>query len=107
MSKRSALVRALPCIACELFRVAHQPWPTTEHHLALGGHAGQKRRGDAFSIPLCRWHHQGYPLPHVASVVMASLYGPSYALQSRKFRERFGSDDELLTLTDKKLEKAA
>jgi hypothetical protein len=61
------------------------------HHLNLGGHAGQKRRGDECTIPLCRWHHQGQP---------PEMHGPSLKRSPRVFRETYGTDDELLAKVD-------
>lgn len=65
------------------------------HHLNLDGKAGQKKRGDEFTIPLCLWHHQGVPFAHHTKQRMEELYGPSLK-QSRAFRQKFGTDDELL-----------
>jgi hypothetical protein len=107
VSARSLKVKSLPCIACEIWGVAHQPFLTEANHLNLGGKAGQKRRGNSYSIPLCRWHHQGYTPRQFNSLAMAGLYGPSLARQSKAFRAAFGSDDELLALTNERLEKAA
>jgi hypothetical protein len=104
---RNLRVKQLPCIACELLGVHNQPNETETHHLNLGGNAGQKRRGDDYSIPLCKWHHRGISLRHVDARVMAALYGPSLAKQSKAFRARLGSDDELLALTNERLESAA
>lgn len=66
------------------------------HHLNLGGHAGSARRGDEFTIGLCRWHHQGQPLQGWTLDECRRVLGPSLKLHSRRFRETFGSDDELL-----------
>ena len=44
MSKRSERIRAMECIACEI-EGCKQFTRTKEHHLNLGGMAGQKRRG--------------------------------------------------------------
>ena len=104
---RNLLVKRLPCIACELFGVYRQPFPTEAHHLNLDGKAGQKRRGDEFSIPLCQWHHVGKLTPGVALVAMTALYGPSLARQSKRFREVFGNDDHLLSITDENLRSVA
>lgn len=68
------------------------------HHLNEGGHAGQKRRGDEFTIGLCSWHHRG-----IKSFLSGTL-GPSLALNSREFRECFGSDDQLLEEQNKLIE---
>ena len=70
--------------------------PPEIHHLNLGGKAGQKRRGDEATIPLSRWHHRGIPAQGMTAAQMTELYGPSLAHNSRAFRARYGSDDELL-----------
>lgn len=102
MSERSPLVRSLPCIACEIEGV-RQLLPTTEHHLNLDGKAGQKRRGDDYSIPLCTWHHQARRYAKYSEDTMTHEFGPSLALNSRQFRFAYGSDDQLLALTNHKL----
>ena len=64
------------------------------HHLNLDGKAGQKRRGDEFTIPLCPWHHQrnsGF----CKISYMRENFGPSLK-ESKAFRAKFGTDDELL-----------
>lgn len=102
MSARSLLVRQLECIACSIEGVA-QPFPTESHHLNAGGHAGQKRRGDEFQIPLDAWHHRGQLLPGMGLDAMTHKYGPSLATDSRQFRFSYGTDDQLLALTNRKL----
>ena len=99
MSKRSELIRALPCIACKMYGHA-QPNGTEEHHLNLGGKAGQKRRGEDFSIPLCKWHHRGLAQANKTTLQMRHQFGPSLAKQSKMFRETYGSDDDLLAKTN-------
>ena len=80
-----------PDIGCMACRVEgfHNP-QTQVHHLNQFGLAGKKRRGDKFSIPLCPFHHQG----------IGTGIGPSLAKQSKAFRQKYGSDDELLRWTD-------
>jgi hypothetical protein len=86
-ARRFLRIQEQGCLCCRRFGV----WSVPEiHHLNEGGHAGQKRRGDEFTIGLCSWHHRG-----IRSFLSGTL-GPSLALNSREFRERFGSDDELL-----------
>lgn len=104
--ERLFLVRQMPCIACQLWGVHHQPNKTEAHHLNLDGKAGQKRRGDAFTIPLCRWHHQGIKRGAIDTKAMTALYGPSLKLQSKAFRLAFGRDDDLLALVNDQLEVA-
>jgi hypothetical protein len=74
--------------------------PAEIHHLNLGGKAGQARRGDEATIPLSPWHHRGEPLPGYTATQMREQFGPSLARQSKAFRERYGTDDELLAKVD-------
>lgn len=98
MSARSPIIRAMPCICCEIQQCA-QPFPTTEHHLISGG----RRRGDEFSIPVCEWHHLSRCLPLIPWKTMTRLYGPSLAKGSKPFHGRYGIDDELLALTNARI----
>lgn len=102
MSAHSLQVKRLPCLACEIEDVS-QPSPTEAHHLNEGGHAGQKRRGDEYQIPLCQWHHRGVAPRGMTRDVMTHLYGPSLALDSKQFRFSYGRDDDLLATTQHKL----
>lgn len=75
------------------------------HHLNRGGHAGQKRRGDEFSLPLCSWHHRGVLLPArgMTRLTMIQRFGPSLAGGSKPFRAVYGDDDSLLEQANKAL----
>lgn len=106
MSARSALILALPCLACEMEQVP-QPNRTQEHHLNLGGKAGQKRRGNAYSVPLCAWHHVAHAPNGMTKARATFLYGPSLAGHSKLFRSLYGSDDSLLAKTNAQLTVAA
>jgi hypothetical protein len=88
--RRFRLIQDIGCLACHRFG-----WysPVDTHHQNLGGHAGQKRLGDESTIGLCPWHHRGILKPPI-------YVGPSLATQPRKFREVFGSDEELLAKQD-------
>lgn len=79
--------------------------PAAVHHLTIGGHHGQKRRGHDFTIALNDWSHQGRPLSEYgwdADECRLRL-GPSFAIEPNAFRETFGSDDELLALQNELL----
>lgn len=94
-------VKRLGCCACwQLGQFS----PSEVHHLNLGGKAGQKRRGHEFTIPLCPWHHRGDFSAFGSRAIAERLAGPSFALQSRLFRERFGDDEFLLGLTNDALQ---
>lgn len=82
-------LKEMGCIAC--WKEGIPDVPPEIHHLNLGGRAGQKRRGDEFTVPLCQWHHQGK-----RDDLDRQPPGPSLKLHSREFRERYGKDDELL-----------
>jgi hypothetical protein len=89
------------CVACR--KDERFNFNTQAHHLNVGGKAGQKRRGHDETIPLCPWHHQALP-PQGKTQAWATEYmGPSLALSSKAFRARYGTDDELLSLTNELL----
>lgn len=93
-AKRFEKLKSSPCIACK--KEGRINTQVDIHHLNLGGHAGQERRGDAYTIPLCLWHHRGIPAQVGNSKMARELLGPSLAKQSKAFRERYGTDDDLL-----------
>lgn len=64
------------------------------HHLNEAGRAGNKRRGDKFTIPLCTWHHRGVTHGYCMDGI-TKRYGPSL-VWSKRFRAVYGLDDELL-----------
>lgn len=101
--ERMALVKRLPCIACVIGGRLDVCGKTQVHHLNFDGKAGQKRRGDDFTIPLGDFHHQGIPKRNWTTRQMTQVYGPSLALQSKAFRNRYGKDDDLLARTNKLL----
>jgi hypothetical protein len=72
----------------------------------LDNKAGQKRRGDEWTIGLCPYHHRGIP-PEPLSVREAEkILGPSRVYSPRTFREKYGTDDELLEYTNKLIREA-
>lgn len=77
--------------------------PAEIHHFTIGGHHGQKRRGHEYSIGLNSWSHRGEPLQGWTAAECEARLGPSYARSPCAFRERFGSDDELLALQNQLL----
>lgn len=98
-------LHCMACCAC-LQGTLPQPFPTEAHHLVDKGyriHSG----GHMATIPLCKWHHRGELLyPHTQRE-MHFLYGPSLALHKREFKALYGTERELLELTDQILEQAA
>lgn len=98
-TRREALL-AVGCVCCwRNHRLGLRPslLPVEIHHLNGGGHHGQPRRGDEFTIPLCVWHHRGLG----PAAKFTSAYGPSWAKGSRPFRKAYGTDDELLAVANR------
>lgn len=97
-------LRALGCVACWLNRTKESMVPayTEIHHLNVGGFAGMPRRGHAYTIPLCTWHHRGVtPDPeNMGSEEATKVYGPSLYHNKRDFKERYGTDSTLLTFVE-------
>lgn len=86
-------LKEIGCLACWMIGIP-DVYPEI-HHQNLDEHAGQKRLGDEFTVPLCGWHHQGHG--------PASLYetlGPSLKHHPVEFREKFGSDMTQLAKTN-------
>jgi hypothetical protein len=106
MSARSPLVKSLQCIACQK-EGCEQLQSTEEHHLNVGGKAGQKRRGNEYSIPLCGHHHRGEPPEGMTATDAYVILGPSLARNSVQFRCEYGSDDALLAETNEQLRSVA
>jgi hypothetical protein len=91
--RRFSILREIGCIACRaMFRMS----PAEIHHLNLGGKAGQKRRGDEYTIPLCGWHHRSAITTGFTATSMRKMCGPSLARESKEFRRLYGTDDYLL-----------
>lgn len=95
---RMARLKEMGCIVC--FGNGGKNWPPAEVHHLL---SGNKRRGHAFTIPLCPWHHRGDHTGFGSKFLTATL-GPSLARQSKRFHETYGDDDSLLAKTNALLE---
>jgi hypothetical protein len=101
--QRFTALKQMPCIACSMMSTV-QSGKCDIHHLNLGGHAGQKRRGDEYTIPLCKWHHVGEAPNGMTAKQATMIFGPSLARMSRNFREQYGQDDALLAEVDRRIE---
>lgn len=96
----------MDCIACVLNVLGgdfvHGPWwyASDVHHLLSGG----RRRGHAYTLCLCPWHHRSIP-PEPGMPMEEALrkYGPTLERQ-RAFNAYYGTDDELLEKVNKILE---
>jgi len=86
------ITREIGCVACRLkvdeYRAAQA------HHIIEGG----KRLGHDETIPLCPWHHVGKD--DIAPSVALARLGPSLALDKPRFVAQFGSEKELLEITN-------
>ena len=100
--KRFEALRAMGCIIDRLYGCP-DCGPVEIHHLNLAGHAGQKRLGDDYTIPLGLWHHRGISYWLLSPKEMERIYGPSLAKQSKAFRARYGSDMELLAEVNRRI----
>lgn len=88
--------RDVGCVACYKRGIYMEP---DVHHLLSGG----RRRGHRFTIPLCPGHHRAvFPYGYKD---FREVHGPSMAKEPRAFRAEFGTDEELLKLTDELLER--
>lgn len=84
------------CVACTLN--GHPFTPGEIHHLLSGG----RRIGHRASVCLCPGHHRGVFEGRYAE--WSQDNGPSLGRESRKFRETFGSDSELLEIQEALIE---
>jgi hypothetical protein len=87
------------CVACFIARNPTEGGKIEMHHLVDKGyrkHSG----GNQATLPLCAWHHRGEPLIDHTAQWMKFMYGPSMALESKSFAERYGSQRELLAKVD-------
>lgn len=97
-SERIVTIKQLGCVCCmlnmKLWMLVPSRGACEAHHLLSGG----RRRGHAFTIGLCAWHHRAVPVmtPPVGVTMGIRMYGPTVATGSKPFHETYGSDDELL-----------
>ena len=87
------ITREVGCIPCR-----HQfarYCPAECNHL-LNGY----RIGHAATVPECTWHHRGECLIGINAWTMRKTFGPSRKLHRKAFHKRYGSDEELLELTN-------
>lgn len=90
--RRFGAMWQLGCIACYLDEhEAFQCGETEIHHMLKGS----RRIGHDATVPLGSWHHQGVA-NGISNKFMLSELGPSYHKHRRAFRERYGSDAELV-----------
>jgi hypothetical protein len=88
-----ALIRSMPCVACELAKV-QQTNPTQGHHIRERAdgqqYGGSQKASDLEMVPLCHYHHWNNgesPYTH------------------RGFLAEFGSERDLLALVLEKIKR--
>ena len=100
-TERREHIRAQGCIYCRLAQVRGlQPtgMAVEIHHVTDCG----RQIGNGAILPACSWHHRAICREGMTSSAMANLFGPSLAKGSKPFRAFFGSDAELLAITDRR-----
>jgi hypothetical protein len=97
---RFAKLKALGCVACKLDGLTDDQAEPQIHHFL----AGTKRIGHMATVPLCYWHHNGLPYDGIPTAWLLANVGPSFHKHTRQFRQRYGSDAELLATVNAMIE---
>ena len=98
------------CVACTLWLESGQapagfvPARGCDYHHLKSGNI---RRGHAFGVGLCGWHHRMLPNYGWTPGEMRAEYGPSLMDGSRTFAATYGGDEALLERQARILEAAA
>lgn len=91
--ERFAKLKEFGCICCFEMGLG---WRLPDiHHIISGG----RRMGHRYTIPLCKWHHEGHRPDGWAERNTVEVFGPSLK-SKRRFIEYFGSELELLDRCD-------
>lgn len=93
-SERMGRLKRMGCLACRQEGLGQQY--ADAHHLTEGDTHGAPRRGHAYTVALCPWHHRGIPPEGRSEGYARAAYGPSLARQPVAFRRKYGSGDALL-----------
>ena len=96
--KRLSGVSQMGCLPCMI-----DGWndvPATVQHITEGGVRLEDEHQKTY--PSCPWHHQAYPPEscHGSSRLARRKFGPSFANNKRNFAERYGSERDLVQITD-------
>jgi hypothetical protein len=98
---RFRLIYDTGCVAC-FVEIGANRLPEI-HHLTSTGRHGGPRAGHQATVGLCPWHHRGVPLDNHNARDTEHILGPSLARTPRAFRHRYGVDDALLELQNRRL----
>lgn len=101
--RRFTDLQMVGCICCRLEGIAGDghPEPADIHHITMGG----RRLGHDYTIPLCPWHHRGVGVAGLPDSVLEAGKGPSLARSKRAFVARYGTEMQLLRMTNGHLER--
>lgn len=88
------ITREVGCICCRMKFGRYLP--AQANHLLNGC-----RIGHSNVTPECPWHHMGECFVGTDARAMRKAFGPSRKLHKKAFAKQFGSDAELLSLTNK------
>ena len=92
--KRLDIIHRLPCLAC-VQDGSVQPSATEAHHIVDKGyrkHSG----GHQSTLPLCKYHHRGETPLGFTVDEMHFTHGPSMFHHGKEFKQRYGTQRELL-----------
>ena len=84
---KAARLQDIGCMACR--KDGRFGVPSDQHHPLKG-----YRMGASIVVPLCVWHHRGVCVGNPEAY--AERWGPSLAHHGKRFRERYGTDAEML-----------
>lgn len=97
-ARRFRKLKAFGCVACYLDgyeKIEGDSEPDVHHFLS-----GNKRIGHEATAPLCFWHHKGETYDGVPEAWFLANVGPSWHKHRRAFRQRYGSDSEVIALVN-------
>ncbi len=87
---RQRSMRERGCVVSRILGLGYV-WAEVHHLVDRGRTIGQD-----YTIALNPWSHRGVPFGDWSINRCRELFGPSYALERKSFRARFGSDQDLL-----------
>jgi hypothetical protein len=101
--RRYMRLQDIGCIAC--IKEGHPETPSDMHHLVDKGNR-EASGGDASTLPLCPWHHRGYPPADLSADEALYRMGPSLARNKKLFVKTYGTERDLLALCNSMIDVA-
>ena len=93
-SERLGALKELWCLPCAMDNWDGVP-PDVQHVLS-----GKYRIGHHATYPACKWHHQAEPPPGLTIDDATARYGPSFALEKRRYEEVYAPERDLILIAD-------